>query len=223
MKYIAISILSVCFWGSCLAQPALMANDTARVYYSKTDFYSIDSLELWSYYVNKDVVVNAEDSLTPAYELTFKRVRSVNHFDTGIRELDKYWETSIMYKVYRLRDSNYCYNRSRQIRARTNFVPPYAGGDYFIIGKFIFLNTDVCVGCIQYRTGTDFCRPVVNELLSAIDMDKPYSIEGIVRQFPIKRMEFDNTNYALENAKNTNPKKVKAPASKSRKKRKNHR
>lgn len=174
-------------------QPALVANDTSKVYYSKTDFNLEDSLDLWIYYVEKDLAFSREDSIQPLYKLTFKRLEPINNYTELYKQLDTVsWKVHITYKVYRLADSAYCFEKSAQIRKKTNFIPPFAGGDYFIIGKFIFLNTEYCIACIQLETNADYCRPTVNRLISNIDRSRPFSIEGIVRQFPIKRIYPDS-------------------------------
>lgn len=181
---------------SSFAQPSvLQSNDTASIYYSKTDFNLVDSLPLWTYKLEKDLLYSSEDSIQPLCKLTFSRSEPINNYSELFKQLDSVaWKVHITYKVYRLSDSDYCYIKSAQVRQKTNFVPPFAGGDFFIIGKFIFLNTEDCIACIQYKTTTDFCRPVVNALISKIDRSRPFSVDGIVRQFPIKRTYIESSN-----------------------------
>ncbi len=64
-------------------------------------------------------------------------------------------------------------------------VPPDVGGDYFIIGKYIFLNDNVCLNCRKYDTGIDYCRPVINFVISKIDKNRVETLDEITGQFVI--------------------------------------
>jgi|GEM_PF-6670786 len=190
MKSIPAIVLFLCLYLVSYGQkPALQSNDTASIYYSRTNFLAVDSFYNWTFSVEKDFIYDLSDSLQPVAKLTFNRIEPINDYTELFKQLDTVsWKVFLTYKVYRLSDSDYCYTKSAQVRKQTNFVPPFAGGDYFIIGKFIFLNTDPCIACIQLGTYVDFCRPMVNALISRIDRTRPFSVEGIVRQFPMERV-----------------------------------
>jgi len=65
-------------------------------------------------------------------------------------------------------------------------MPPDAGGDMLVIGKFIFLNPNVCLQCKRDDNRVDYCRPMISKVFLSVDQTKANSLEQIVRQFPIQ-------------------------------------
>jgi hypothetical protein len=164
----------------------LVANDHDSLYYSKTNFSVVDTLELWNYNLDKNYKAPGKDSVKPIAQITFWRTKPI---DDGL-SLEIYkqlWTPFISYEIYNLSDSTYCYYKSKLTRLISSCIPPNIGGDIFMIGNYIFLNRMVCLRCLRYDTGTDYCRPVINLILSRIDKNKVATLDEIAEQFIIKR------------------------------------
>lgn len=162
----------------------LSINDTTSYYYSKTNYNHIDTLDCWNYELNKNYRPDIKDSVQPMALLSFFRNKPL-HDSISLSIYRKPWTPSISFEVFYLKDSSYCFQESGRIRFLSSCSPPGTGGDIFIIGNFIFLNRDVCLQCVKYDSGTDYCRPLINYLIGKIDKNKINTIDDIVNQFPI--------------------------------------
>jgi len=153
--------------------------------YNKTNFNKIDTLALW-HYKFEGTNKKTPNSPVPVGLLTFWRIRPL--YDTLYEKIYHHgWSPSISYFVFNLSDSDYCKKTSLRIRMLASCRPPAVGGDYFILGKYIFLNEQVCLECQQYDTGADFCRPVINFIISKIDERKAATLDDIFKQFVIRK------------------------------------
>ncbi len=152
--------------------------------FSKTDFSKIDSLSCW-FYVLTNKNPSYEDSIKPVGQLIFQRTYSVK--DTISESLYKSgFLPNFTFQVFDIKDSAYCFKKSRLIKTVSSCVSPDVGGDIIIFGNFIFLNINVCLHCKRYDTGVDYCRPIINKMFLSMDKRKATSLDQIVRQFPIK-------------------------------------
>ena len=188
MKHLFFTGILLVFTLNLLAQVPRLAkyDDVFPAAYKKTDFSKIDTLALWNY---KFVSTSKDKPAGPVHVvgiLTFWRTRELR--DTISQKLYHHgWSPSIAYLVFNLSDSAYCKKTSLRIRMLTSCVPPAVGGDYFIIGKYIFLNEQICLECRKYDTGVDFCRPVINLVISKVDKRKAATLEDIFKQFVIHK------------------------------------
>jgi hypothetical protein len=142
-------------------------------YYSATDFAKIDSLNTWSY-VLVDKNAGSTGPVKPIGELIFQRAKQVN----GVTP-------NFTFQVYDIKDSAYCFKKSRQVRTASSCAPPNVAGDIIIINDFIFLNTNICLQCKIGEKGADFCRPLINKVFQFVDISQVQSLHDVVKQFPI--------------------------------------
>lgn len=162
----------------------LSINDTTSYYYSKTNYDLIDTLDCWNYELDKNYKPDIKDSVQPMALLTFFRTKPL-YDSISLRIYKKPWTPYMSFEVFSLKDSSYCFQESGRIRFLSSCSPPGTGGDIFIIGNFVFLNRDVCLQCVKFDSGTDYCRPLINYLIGKIDKNKVSTIDNIVNQFPI--------------------------------------
>jgi hypothetical protein len=101
-----------------------------------------------------------------------------------------FFTPNIAFKVYELKDSNYAENRSILYKRITSNVPPYAGGDIFTSGNYIFVNTDFGVKCSAPFFGTiDYCRPMLNFIFKRLNNTKTVTIEEYLKGLLIKKCD----------------------------------
>jgi hypothetical protein len=81
----------------------------------------------------------------------------------------------------------FCEKESLKTMVLSSCLGSSVGGDYLVVGKFIFINYNVCVNCIDGKTRKDYCRPVIYSVFSKIDGAKANTLDEIFSQFTIKR------------------------------------
>jgi hypothetical protein len=149
-----------------------------------TDFRIIDTLSLWTYRLDSPYVTRFQDSVKPVGYIRFWRIKSIPNTP---KFYDQARGPAIDFEIFNLKDSAFCYERSRRTIIFSSCVPPNVGGDVFVIGKFIFLNRSVCVNCGSYGTPTiDYCRPIINLIFSRFTGNDISTLADIARQLPIK-------------------------------------
>jgi hypothetical protein len=187
MKQLLIIPCILFFVGNIKGQSRpLTKDDKWSSYYDKTDFSIIDTVDLWAYRFEGACKEKLSDSVQALGRLSFFREKTV--YDSArSRSEGRLWNPVIEYTIYKLSDSAYCMQRSTHIRLISNCLPPSVGGDYFILGGYIFLNENVCLSCINYATGIDYCRPVVNYVISKVNRNKVATLEEIFNQFQIHK------------------------------------
>jgi len=184
--------LTLLFFGSIVfgqSQPSFVfdtanAKSLNNMYYSKTDFSFVDTLDLWNYELDTTYKGKQSDSVKPIGKLIFWRIRPI---DDGIskRLYNQLWTPFITFDVFNISDTNYCYEESKRTRYFSSCVPPDVGGDLIKIDKFIFLNHSVCLGCQRHDTKVDYCRPLINYVFSKLDKTGITTIQSLVNRFRI--------------------------------------
>ena len=190
--------------------------DSAR--YSKTNYQIVDTLSKWNYtlipsaklYPNSNLLLR--DSLFPIMAINFYRtapltdsigyykIRDYSIAKSKKHRLDKKYETflkehisfkpSICFYIYNISDSIHCNNESKSLKELSNCIAPQVGGDLFIIGKFIFLNPELCLSCgTPFYGKLDYCRPLINFIFSKLDYKNVETIQSIVNQLPIRKLD----------------------------------
>ncbi len=187
-RILAVLILSISF---CTLAQRLYSQPGRHAFlnselgdYSKTDFSKIDSPSCW-FYVLMDKNLSYVDSIKPVGQLIFQRTHEIND-SISFRLYKRGFLPVYTFQIFDIKDSAYCFSKSRLVRTFSSCVSPDVGGDIIILGKFIFLNDNVCVGCKRYVDGLDYCRPLINKLFLGVDKTKANTPEEIVKQFPIK-------------------------------------
>lgn len=151
----------------------------------------VDSLEFWSYTLHTYSKTKADKSIG---RIKFFRLKPVN--DNGTQEVfflgkrvvvqyEKYLP-NISYYIYDLADSVECKRLSLHTKFFSSCLGPSVGGDLVKVGPYIFLNRDVCVECEGSQPNVDFCRPIVNKILTNVNLFKTNTLEEFVQQFVIQ-------------------------------------
>ena len=155
-------------------------------YYSKTNFSLIDTVQLWNYLLDTAYHGKDTDSIKPVGELIFWRTKPI--YDSISKYVYKQlWMPYIIFDIFSISDTSYCYDRSTRTRYYSSCVAPNVGGDIIIIDKYLFLNHSVCLNCQQYDTKVDYCRPIINYVFSNIDRTKVTTIQSLAQQFVIAK------------------------------------
>lgn len=154
-------------------------------YNPKDTSYRGDAIKLWNYkFKQKDIKEN--DSVRSLGSLIFYRTRPV--IDSSYYKIyKKFWTPEISFDIFNISDSTFCRKLSTNTRYFSSCVPPDVGGDYFVIGQYIFLNRNVCLNC--RISSIDYCRPVVNFVFNKLDKKNLNTLTDIFKQFAIKKGE----------------------------------
>ncbi len=159
-------------------------NPTSNYHRLGTDLGNIDTLSLWNYRLDSPYVTRFQDSVEPIGYISFWRTKPISNEP---QIYDQVQVPSIDFEIFDIRDSSFCYQRSRFTKFYSSCVPPDVGGDVFVIGRFIFLNRKVCVNCGSDGTrNIDYCRPILKFIFSRVTGDDISTLADIVRQLPIK-------------------------------------
>jgi hypothetical protein len=144
----------------------------------------VDTLSLWNYRLDSPYVTRFQDSVKPIAYISFWRTKPISN-DPKLS--DQAHVPSIDFEIFDIGDSSFCYQTSLHTRIYSSCLPPNVGGDIFVVGKFIFLNRRVCVGCGSSTTpNIDYCRPIIKFILSRLTENDISTLANIVRQLHIK-------------------------------------
>ncbi len=144
--------------------------------------YPPDTLALWNYKY-KAYVGAKTDSVEPLGVLILWRNKPV--IDKDYLNVHKVLPVPVfVFSVYNLSDSAHCEKEALRGMMISNCLPPEVGGDHFVIGKYFFVNYGLCVPCVFL--GTDYCRPMLGEILHHVDAHSVNSLADIFKQFDIK-------------------------------------
>lgn len=200
MKKLSPLLLSLLFATnfSAQSQTKLIFDTTANAkqfnnsrYYAKTDFSFIDTIELWNYRLDTTYKPKQLELARPIGQLIFWRTRPID--DKVSKKLyNRDWTPYIVFEIYNLADSNFCYEKSNRRRLLSSCVPPNVGGDIIFLDRFIFVNSHVCLSCERYDTKVDYCRPVINYVFSNVDKTKITNLKSLVQQFVIKEGKLEH-------------------------------
>ena len=155
--------------------------DTTDTYYAGVKFSFQDDLNYWTYKFHPKKTTRKDKSIGV---INFWRTERWD--DSKDAEFHTSWNPHISFDIYNLEDSAIAQNTSRIMRAITSCVPPHTGGDYFIVGNFVFVNPVSCVSCYRGKNNTDYCRPTIYRIFKSIDLTKVTSLKDIIQQLEIK-------------------------------------
>lgn len=143
----------------------------------------VDSLEFWSYTLHTYSKTKADKSIG---RITFFRSKPVH--ERGAR--DQVYQSecfpSISYLIYDRSDSAACKNLLHSRNMMSSCWLPTVFGEMVQAGPYIFLNRDACASCVSPLSGIDFCRPIVNKILTNVNLFKTNTLEEFVQQFGIQ-------------------------------------
>jgi hypothetical protein len=158
--------------------------DTTDNHYAGVNFTFKDDLKYWTYKLHSKKPSKKDQSI--GY-INFWRTEKWD--DNADKEFHMAWNPGIGFEIFDLKDSSVALNISRQVRLLSSCVAPHIGGDYFVVGNFIFVNSVSCVSCYRGKNSTDYCRPTIYRIFKNIDLTKISSLTDIVQQLGIKRSE----------------------------------
>ena len=177
MRFIIILILSSL--SSKLSFSQINVYDTANKYFSKTDFSFKDDLSNWRYKLQlKKGLFKKSKSLG---HLMFYRTEA---WEDLTKEFHWKWNAYIQFEIYNIKDSTLALDASQSVRKFDYCNPLETGGDYFVVGNFIFVNEVNCVQCA--KENKDYCRPTVKKAFMNVNKNEISTIQEIVSQFQIQ-------------------------------------
>jgi hypothetical protein len=167
------------------AQPLAGDMTPSSAHQKHDDLSNVDTLARWRY---RFVKTSQEKSATPTElgKISFYRTRALDD-SISVKIYHQKWSPGMSYSVFNLSDSTYCIKMANHTRVYSSCVPPDVGGDYFVLGKYIFVNLSVCLNCRKHDSGIDYCRPLVNYVISKVDKNKAATLDEIFSQFVIDR------------------------------------
>ena len=186
MRRITFIFFIILFCPDIFGQTNIYRDNRIMHYYSLTDFNKIDTLEYWNYKLDLNHKPTENDKVKPIGLLTFYRTKSIDD-SVSLKTYNRLWQPSISFDIYKLSDTSFCSQKSNLIHLLSSCSPPNVGGDYFVFGNFVFLNTDVCISCSNYLTKVDYCRPVINNVFTSVTNKNVTILNDLVKQFIIKR------------------------------------
>lgn len=143
----------------------------------------------WQYQIDYDYE-NANDSIQPIGKVVFQSTKPIP--DQKRESIyGRKWFPSITFEIHPLSNKAYCEKSSFQVQLHSSCLPPNMGGDVIVVQDYIFHNRNVCVDCVLTEGQIDYCRPVVQEVLSNLNLTGVKSLAEIDQKIGllIKRAE----------------------------------
>jgi hypothetical protein len=147
----------------------------------------IDTLALWNFDLD---ALKKSGKEKPIANIFFWRIKPVDN-SVSREKNGRPWTPGIMFDIFNKSDSAFCRTESLRTKVFTTCVGYSVGGDMFTIGDYIFLNRDVCLHCVRYETGFDYCRPVLRKIVGELNRNDVGSLDRIVKQFGIGQGDRD--------------------------------
>ncbi len=183
MKYIII-IFTFLSSFSIFSQEIGKDFDFEKRYFPIKNSIQTDSLKYWTYSIDYEFK-RPNDSIKPVGQIKFWRTKSID--DKKSQEIyGKPWTPSIDFDIYNITDLTFCVQAQININTASSCLPPNVGGDLFIIRNYVLINRWVCVNCIRYDNGIDYCRPTLNKILSELELTENTSLREIDKAIRMK-------------------------------------
>ena len=163
--------------------------DYKKRYYPIKNTVQTDSLKFWTYSIDYEFQ-RPNDSINPVGQIKFWRTESIDD-KKSIEIYGRPWTPSIDFDIYNIIDLEFCEQAKININRVSSCLPPNVGGDLIIIQNYVLINRWVCVNCIRYDNGIDYCRPTLNKILSELSLLENSSLGEIDKAIglKIKRVE----------------------------------
>ena len=178
---IAAQLFLLTILTSCCANGQQSIYDTTDKHYDGVNFGFTDDLSYWTFRFQKKKATKKNPSIG---HIAFWRTQGFD--DNTEKEFHSAWSPGISFEIFPLKDSIKALEVSTNMRSVALCETPQIGGDWFIIGSYLFVNGESCVLCYRKLTNTEYCRPTVNQIFSMINVAKSSSIREIISQLPIK-------------------------------------
>lgn len=201
---ISLSLLSSLSYGQSPKETIFSCRTKEdSLHYSKTNFTLIDSIDRWCYKIIANYKPSRIDSTVPLCQVHFTRSEDLVDSSGYYKYLKLYgpskkssftrnesvrFKPYIIFRVYSLKDSVAAFRIASFASLITSCAPPYAGGDLFIAGSFIFVNDELCLKCSAAFGGeVDYCRPLLNFIFSSLKNSNAPTVEDLLTHLPIKK------------------------------------
>jgi hypothetical protein len=173
-------------WFLVLLTPSMsigqqLVYDTSDKQYAGIDFKFKDDLGFWTFKFQKKRATKKDPSVG---HIAFWRTKGFD--DVTDKEFHSAWSPGISFEIFLLKDSIKARELSAGIASLSLCEIPQIGGDWFILGNFIFVNGESCVMCYRKSNKTEYCRPTINYIFSLLRVSNDTSMKEIVNQLPIK-------------------------------------
>jgi hypothetical protein len=185
-RLVYIAVFLACT-NNLLAQVHLLRVPNSKLPSERGDAIKVDTLKSWNYQFDDSKKSESTDSVQRLGFLTFLRIRQIVD-STYFNVYHQYWKPHMTFNIFNLSDSAYVKKQFIRTMMLSSCVGPEVGGDYFIIGKYIFANFSVCLNCAI--TGIDYCRPLINFVINRVDIKRAETLDEIFNQFvinPVKK------------------------------------
>jgi hypothetical protein len=173
MKYIII-IFTFLSSFSVLSQEIGKDFDFEKKFYPVKNSIQTDSLKFWTYSIDYEFN-RPNDSIKPVGQIKFWRTKSIDD-KKNLEIYGRPWTPSIDFDIYNITDLPFCVQAHININTASSCLSPNVGGDLFIIQNYVLINRWVCVNCIRYDNGIDYCRPTLNKILSELELTENSSL-----------------------------------------------
>lgn len=178
---IAVQLILLLMLTSCCAIGQQSIYDTTDKHYRGINFGFTDDLGYWTFKFEKNRATKKNPSIG---HIAFWRKQGFD--DHTNKEFHSAWSPGISFEIFSLKDSLKALEVSKNMRSVALCETPQIGGDWFVIGNFIFVNGESCVLCYRKLNETEYCRPTINNIFSMLKVSKETSIKEIINQLPIK-------------------------------------
>lgn len=149
--------------------------------------HPVDTVSLWNYHLESYAKKSKDKSLG---QITFWRAKPIDD-SVHMALHQESWTPQISFSLYALADSVLCREQSRKFKGSSSCFGPDVGGDMYKVGNYVLLNKDICLSCVAYASKQDYCRPVINKLLGAIDTRKVKTLADLELQLGIKKGDWN--------------------------------
>lgn len=95
----------------------------------------------------------------------------------------------ISFDVYSSANSEFLQSIAAQIKMNSSCDSINKGGDIFVIGRFTLLSSSSCVNCSS-QSKVDYCRGIINKILSSVENTATDNWNDILEQFIIQQSNY---------------------------------
>lgn len=150
----------------------------------------VDTLSLWNYELQQHAKPQKDKAIG---QITFWRAKPI-HDSVHLALHQELWTPQISFSIYTLADSAYCSAQSRRSKMSASCIGPDVGGDLYRVGNLILLNRDICLSCVSFETKKDYCRPVIAQVLNAMDPRNVKTLADLESQMGLRKGDAKTLN-----------------------------
>lgn len=180
MKVSIIITLNL-IWTLSLSGQTNPTSQKGNYFKTTSDDYFERVIRPWKYQFTRSQAEPVNDSVNKVGQVVFWRSEAI--YDNVSKT---YWKPDINFDIYTDSDSMFCKNLSEKIRLLSGCGTINTGGDIFVIGHFILLNSSSCVNCAS-SSNIDYCRSIIKRILDAVPDKDTHDWNAVLKQFIIDK------------------------------------